>query len=190
MKNPEAYQSIRNEVDEVCGSEPVAFEHLSKLKYIDAALKETLRLQPTAPAFTVASDEDLVVQGRDGKYEIPAGAPCAMILHVLHRDVSVWGPDVEEFKYVYISIFRVNTQKGKVHANLIRLDPFPGLNECLTVDSRRCHQIHGNHSATVCELASVDRLLGKSLSWSLLQSSSTSTSVPPTTIIRWRSSQR
>lgn len=97
-KNPDAYQAIRREVDDVCGSEPVKVEQLAKLKYIDAALKECLRLEPTAPGFTVTPENDLVVQGRDGRYMLPKDSPCVVILHALHRDPSVWGPDAEEYR--------------------------------------------------------------------------------------------
>ncbi len=48
-----------------------AFEHLAKLEYIDAALKETLRLKSTAPAFSVTPIQDTEVLA--GKYEVEEG---------------------------------------------------------------------------------------------------------------------
>jgi cytochrome P450/NADPH-cytochrome P450 reductase len=96
LSTPRAYQAIRREVDEVCGSGPVELQHLSKLKYLDAALKETLRLQPTAPVWTVAPFKDEVIC--DGKYLLKAEQPVGVLLHSLHRDPSVWGDDVEDFR--------------------------------------------------------------------------------------------
>lgn len=96
LKDPRATAEIRKEVDSVCGSEPVKFEQLQKLKYIDAALKETLRLKSTAPAFTVAPiDKDEVLAGQ---YRIPKNTSIFVILDALHRDPAVWGDDAEDFK--------------------------------------------------------------------------------------------
>ncbi|CAM4841106.1 unnamed protein product, partial [Rotaria magnacalcarata] len=50
LKNPHALQKAREEADQY---NEITVDKLSKLKYIDAVLKETLRLQPTAPFFTV-----------------------------------------------------------------------------------------------------------------------------------------
>jgi cytochrome P450/NADPH-cytochrome P450 reductase len=96
LKTPRAYQAIRSEVDAVCGNEPVKVEHLQKLKYIDASLKETLRLNPTAPAWTVAPIKDEVLA--EGKYHIKQGQPIAIVLDSLHRDPAVWGEDAEAFR--------------------------------------------------------------------------------------------
>jgi len=96
LRDPRATAAIRKEVDGVCGSGPVKFEHLQKLKYIDAALKETLRLKSTAPAFTVAPiDKDEII---GGQYRIPKGTSINVILDSLHRDSAVWGEDAEEFR--------------------------------------------------------------------------------------------
>jgi cytochrome P450/NADPH-cytochrome P450 reductase len=35
MKNPDVYSKIRHEVDTVLGKDPIKFEHLSKLTYIN-----------------------------------------------------------------------------------------------------------------------------------------------------------
>lgn len=36
IKNPEMYRKAQQEVDTVCGKEPIKFEHLTKLSYISA----------------------------------------------------------------------------------------------------------------------------------------------------------
>lgn len=60
-------------------------------------LRETLRLQPTAPAFTVgANAEGGEIVG--GKYHVEKGTPIAIVLPKLHRDPAVYGEDAEEWK--------------------------------------------------------------------------------------------
>lgn len=87
--------AIRAEVDEICGSDSVRYEHLQKFKYIDAALKETLRLKSTAPAWSVAAKKDELM---GGCYKVEKGQPIMIVLDALHRDPAVWGDDVEEFR--------------------------------------------------------------------------------------------
>lgn len=59
-------------------------------------MKETLRLQPTAPAWTVTPIKDTTLD--HGKYAVKQGQPICIVLHALHRDPAVWGPDAEAFK--------------------------------------------------------------------------------------------
>ncbi|KAK4508329.1 hypothetical protein PRZ48_002067 [Zasmidium cellare] len=97
LKNPEAYRKAQEEVDRVVGRESVTLEHLSKLPYITAVLREALRLQPTAPGFTLTPRSE---QGDTlgGKYFIPPGEPILVLLHNVHRDPAVYGEDAEEFR--------------------------------------------------------------------------------------------
>jgi cytochrome P450 len=95
FKTPRAYQAIRDEVDRVCGNESVRYEHLQKFKYIDAALKETLRLKSTAPAWAVIPKKDEVI---GGFYKVDKGQTIVVVLDALHRDPKVWGDDVEDFR--------------------------------------------------------------------------------------------
>jgi cytochrome P450 / NADPH-cytochrome P450 reductase len=96
LATPRAYHAIRREIDEVCGSEEIKIEHLFKLKYVDASLKETLRLQPPAPLYSLSPMKDEIIC--DGKYKLKEGASIGVVLHALHRDPAVWGDDVEEFR--------------------------------------------------------------------------------------------
>jgi cytochrome P450/NADPH-cytochrome P450 reductase len=101
LKNPAAYQAAQKQVDGVIGRGPIAYEHMSKLPYIEACIRETLRLQPTAPAFTITPHPDtkeypVLIGG--GKYQIEKGQAILVILPKVHRDPAVYGDDAEEFK--------------------------------------------------------------------------------------------
>ncbi|RKL07437.1 Bifunctional cytochrome P450/NADPH--P450 reductase [Fusarium oxysporum] len=95
MQHPEALEKARKEVDQVVGKGGITTDHLGKLPYIDAILREALRLMPTAPGYFVTPFKDEVI---GGKYLIEKGSPVFVLLHLLHRDPAVWGPDAEEFK--------------------------------------------------------------------------------------------
>ncbi|MDQ0853275.1 cytochrome P450/NADPH-cytochrome P450 reductase [Arthrobacter sp. V4I6] len=94
LRHPAVLAKARQQVDEVLGTAGARFEHLPRLGYLDQVLKETLRLWPTAPAFSVAPFEDTTLGGR---YEIPAGQPILVLLPQLHRDKAAWGDDAEVF---------------------------------------------------------------------------------------------
>nr|BAJ96920.1 predicted protein [Hordeum vulgare subsp. vulgare] len=94
LKNPSTLQKAREEVDKVLGTDRITIDHIPKLVYLNQILKETLRLYPSAPAFTVASEEDTVL---GGKYQIKKSDDVVVFIAGLHRDPTVWGPNVEEF---------------------------------------------------------------------------------------------
>lgn len=74
---------------------------MSKLPYIEACLRETLRLTPTAPAITLQALPDPAggkVSLAGGKYEIMPGKAIVCLLAKIHRDPAVWGDDAESFK--------------------------------------------------------------------------------------------
>ncbi|CCT71791.1 probable bifunctional P-450:NADPH-P450 reductase [Fusarium fujikuroi IMI 58289] len=94
LENPSALRQVVEEVDRVLGSQPMTVAHLAKLPYIDACLKETLRLYPTAPAFTLRAKGDQVL---NSEYTIKDKDCVSILLARLHRDPDVYGPDAEEF---------------------------------------------------------------------------------------------
>lgn len=100
IKNSAAYRTAQQEVDDVCGKGPIKVEHISKLKYLNAVLRETLRLHPTAPAFSMCPkpgvEEHPTLCG--GKYAIGKNEPIICLLPKVHTDPAVYGEDAEEFK--------------------------------------------------------------------------------------------
>ncbi|KAI9738411.1 MAG: hypothetical protein M1834_008914 [Cirrosporium novae-zelandiae] len=98
--DPRIMEKAQKEVDEVVGKGPITVEHLSKLPYINACLRETLRLTPTASqGFMSAwpeSKEDPIIIG--GKYRVDHNQTFRLVLPMIHRDPKVYGDDAEEFK--------------------------------------------------------------------------------------------
>jgi cytochrome P450/NADPH-cytochrome P450 reductase len=73
---------------------------MSKLPYIEACLRETLRLTPTAPAIALQALPDSTgnkVSLAGGKYEITPGRAIICLLPKIHRDPAVYGDDAESF---------------------------------------------------------------------------------------------
>ncbi|KAK2037420.1 bifunctional P-450:NADPH-P450 reductase [Colletotrichum somersetense] len=94
MTYPQVYKKAQQEVDEVCGKGPIRYEHLSKLSYVEALFRETLRLQPTIPAFNITSKQNELLGGR---YAVSAGELIIVLLARSHLDPKVYGDDVDEF---------------------------------------------------------------------------------------------
>ncbi|MFC4425117.1 bifunctional cytochrome P450/NADPH--P450 reductase [Deinococcus navajonensis] len=95
MQHPRVFARARAEVDTVVGPRPIKVSDLPKLSYIDQILRETLRLWPTAPAFARRPYETTLL---GGEYEVTPQDTLMAILPALHRDLAVWGPDVENFR--------------------------------------------------------------------------------------------
>lgn len=87
LENPQKYTKLQEEIDTVIGKEPVTFEHMCKLPYLEACLRETLRLYPTAPALLLAAKGDQIVM--DGRYLIKGGENIILLLDKMHRDPEV-----------------------------------------------------------------------------------------------------
>jgi cytochrome P450 / NADPH-cytochrome P450 reductase len=107
LGNPEVMRRARAETDEVLGSTAApTFEQIHRLRYVRQVLDETLRLWPTAPAFTRGPFDDVVLGGR---YAIPAHTPLTVLIPALHRDTSIWGPDAAEFNPEHMTAEKLAT---------------------------------------------------------------------------------
>ncbi|KAJ3896345.1 fatty acid hydroxylase [Lentinula edodes] len=96
IKNPETMRKLQAEVDEVLGGQPVQYQDLSKMPYLTAVIRETLRLAPTAPMRMVKSLEDTYLA--KGKYFVKAGSSLIVNTWVYQKDSKVWGEDAQEFR--------------------------------------------------------------------------------------------
>ncbi|KAG8703611.1 hypothetical protein FRC09_004067, partial [Ceratobasidium sp. 395] len=85
---PKVYAQVRQEVDSVLGKEPMKPEHLSKLPYITAVLRETLRVTPSIAQFTVGPYKDEIIG--NGKYLIKKDATVNVLAAAIGKDPEVW----------------------------------------------------------------------------------------------------
>lgn len=102
LKTPGAYKKAQEEVDTVIGKRKIAVEDMSKLPFLTALLRETLRLKPTAPmigihAHPTKNKESPVTLG-GGKYVLNEDEPIILMLGKMQRDPKVYGPDADEFR--------------------------------------------------------------------------------------------
>lgn len=94
VRHPGVMAQAYAEVDAVLPGDKVpAYADMARLTVIDRVLKETLRLWPTAPAFSVAPFEDTVIGGR---YRIHKDQRVTVLTTALHRDPASW-PHAERF---------------------------------------------------------------------------------------------
>ncbi|KAI6781323.1 Bifunctional cytochrome P450/NADPH--P450 reductase ascE [Emericellopsis cladophorae] len=101
LTRPDVFEKAQAEVDDVIGRGPVTLEHMSKLPYIEAGLRETLRLHPTAPVITFHTRPDLDIEKTTiggGRFEVTRGQGIVALLVEMQRDPAVWGDDADEFK--------------------------------------------------------------------------------------------
>ncbi|KAI1385134.1 bifunctional P-450:NADPH-P450 reductase [Hypoxylon trugodes] len=94
LKNPDDYRKVQQEVDEVVGKGPVTVQHVQKLPFITAVLRETLRLDSPIPIFSVSPLEDTLLAG---KYLVHKGEFINCLLLRSHLDPEVFD-DPLEFK--------------------------------------------------------------------------------------------
>ena len=98
LKHPRVLHLAQAEVDNVLGNGPLDIKHIDKLKYIEAVLRETIRLHPTVTAIGrhTKSGKDELIGG--GKYRIGAKDVAILGIAALHRDPAVWGEDANDFR--------------------------------------------------------------------------------------------
>ncbi|KAJ4755201.1 Cytochrome P450 superfamily protein [Rhynchospora pubera] len=88
LKRPEIFKKATEELDRVIGRERwVEEKDINQLPYIDAIVKETMRLHPVAPMLVPRqSREDAVFNG----YDIPAGTRVLVNVWTIGRDPTIW----------------------------------------------------------------------------------------------------
>ncbi|XP_047996377.1 cytochrome P450 4V2-like, partial [Leguminivora glycinivorella] len=94
---PDVQAKVHQELDEVFGdsNRPVTPEDLPRLKYLEAVIKESLRLYPPVP---------IVAREVRSDVELPSGTTLvdgtSIMIHIwgTHRDPAYWGADAEEFR--------------------------------------------------------------------------------------------
>ncbi|KAK7336614.1 hypothetical protein VNO77_17160 [Canavalia gladiata] len=92
INNPHVMKKAREEIDSVIGNSRIVEESdLVNLPYLQAILKETLRLHPTGPLIVRESSESSTIWG----YEIPAKTQLFVNVWAIGRDPNHWENPLE-----------------------------------------------------------------------------------------------
>ncbi|XP_068134766.1 cytochrome P450 4V2-like [Hyperolius riggenbachi] len=93
--HPEVQAKVHQELDEVFGQSdrPVTMEDLKTLRYLEAVVKEALRIYPSVPFFARTITEDCMIRG----FHVPKGVNVVIVPFALHRDPEHF-PEPEEFR--------------------------------------------------------------------------------------------
>ncbi|KAH7347958.1 cytochrome P450 [Pyrenochaeta sp. MPI-SDFR-AT-0127] len=100
MTHPETMVKLRQEVEEQLGSVEkegsITFQMAQKMPYMQACIKEALRLHPATglPLGRVVPPEGAVLAGR----HFPGGTVVGVNTWVAHRNRAVFGADAEQFR--------------------------------------------------------------------------------------------
>lgn len=95
-RNPEVQKKLVKEIHDVLGedqSAPITLQLLGEMHYLDAVLKETLRMYPSAPVIGRYIEEDMTINGQ----EIVAGTNVILGIIFMHMDPAIF-PEPEQFR--------------------------------------------------------------------------------------------
>ncbi|PRQ18080.1 putative cytochrome P450 [Rosa chinensis] len=93
MNKPVVLQKALKELDVVVGKDSIVQEsHIHKLPYLDAVMKETLRLHPALPVLIPHCPSETCTVGG---YTIPKGSRIFVNVWDIHRDSSNWKNPLE-----------------------------------------------------------------------------------------------
>jgi cytochrome P450 len=93
LRHPDVHDTIRAELRGVAGSASLEPEHIGKLHYLDAVIKESARLTPVTTDVCRLLKRPTCIGGLD----LPAGVNVSASIYLIHRRPDLW-PDPERFK--------------------------------------------------------------------------------------------
>ena len=93
LRNPDVLAKLQAELNEVVGDRPVVMEDLRKLKYLDAVVKESMRINLLFPIIIRKAIEPIEFKG----YELPVGTGMAASTVLTHQREDLY-PDPHSFK--------------------------------------------------------------------------------------------
>jgi cytochrome P450 len=93
LTHPRVYERLRAEVRGVAGDGDPDPEKLAALPYLDATVKEVLRLRPVLPVVGRILKEPFTIGG----YDLPVGTTVAPCIYLAQRNPEVY-PEPEEFR--------------------------------------------------------------------------------------------
>lgn len=85
-EHPDVMARAQAEVDKVLGQEPPTAAQVERLDYLDAVIKEALRLYPPIHVGNRIVRDDVVIAG----YELSAGTRLMASIYLTHRDERYW----------------------------------------------------------------------------------------------------
>ena len=97
-KNRKVRGKLETEVDTIFKgntARDVTEEDLNEMPYLDAFLKEVLRLYPPVPQIARQTTGEVRL---NDEHVVPANSTIALNIYSIHRDPKYWGDDFEEFK--------------------------------------------------------------------------------------------
>ncbi|KAM5572781.1 flavonoid 3'-monooxygenase CYP75B137 [Rosa sericea] len=93
MNKPVVLEKAQKELDAVVGKDSIVQEsHIHKLPYLEAVMKETLRLHPALPLMLPHCPSETCIVGG---YTIPKGSKVFVNVWDIHRDPSNWEDPLE-----------------------------------------------------------------------------------------------
>uniref|UniRef100_A0A915AGJ0 Uncharacterized protein n=1 Tax=Parascaris univalens TaxID=6257 RepID=A0A915AGJ0_PARUN len=92
--HPDVQAKVHKEIDDVLGEDdrPVTYEDLGNFRYLEACIKEALRLYPSVPIIARLLTEETKIKDN----VLPKGMGIVIIPSMVHRDPKYW-PDPEIF---------------------------------------------------------------------------------------------
>ncbi|KAL8531336.1 hypothetical protein ACS0TY_008095 [Phlomoides rotata] len=91
--NPEWQQRIRDEVNEICKGQIPDADMIRKMKLLNMAINESLRLYPPVSVVSREALKDM----KFGDINVPKGVNVWTLVTHLHTDPEIWGPDSYQF---------------------------------------------------------------------------------------------
>ena len=92
LSTPDVYTRLREELEAIGGS-AAAPEKIAALPYLDATIKEVLRLRPVIPVVGRVLREPTTIGG----YDLPAGTAVGACIYLAHRNPDVY-PEPDAFR--------------------------------------------------------------------------------------------
>ena len=86
LSNPTVLQKLKEELNTVIEQPDELVQKLDKLTYLDAVLKEALRVTPVIPYVVRVVKKNYQL----GEYTLPEGASIMPCLYLAHRDPDIW----------------------------------------------------------------------------------------------------
>jgi len=87
------YDRLVEEIRDTVGDQPVGDEHLNRLPYLDATVRESLRLRPIIPMVVRRVQVPVSIRG----FDVPAGTIVSPNIYLTHRRPDLY-PEPNEFR--------------------------------------------------------------------------------------------